>query len=210
VSAKLAQLGIAVVHGKALRVEPHVLVVQPRAATAAQDADTPSLLSLPFDHLVWATGAAASPLLGHSQLPVTADGFVRVSSTLRVVGSECIFAAGDCCHFDAQPLPKAGVYAVRMGPIVAQNLINLMNGQELLEYRPQREFLALLNTCDGEAISCWYKTSFTGSSVMALKDKIDRSFMARFQIATMGPPPSLPPAAPPPIQTNTTADDCTS
>lgn len=48
--------------------------------------------------------------------------------------------------------PKAGVYAVRMGPIIAQNVVNFVNGKPLADYVPQREFLALLAAGDGTSV----------------------------------------------------------
>ena len=32
--------------------------------------------------------------------------------------------------------PKAGVYAVRAGPILAQNIVNFITGKELVKYVP--------------------------------------------------------------------------
>ena len=37
-----------------------------------------------------------------------------------------------------KPYPtKAGVYAVRAGPIIAQNIMNFVNNEPLVEYVPQ-------------------------------------------------------------------------
>lgn len=108
-------------------------------------------------------------------------------------------------HKARRGLPKAGVYAVRQGPIVAENLLRLCNALlfadrsfsssaeapavPLVPYVPQTTFLALLNTCDGEAISSWYQTSAVGRWVMRLKDYIDRKFMDRFNASLLGPSP---------------------
>jgi len=54
---------------------------------------------------------------------------------------------------------------------------------------PQTTFLALLNTCDGEAISSWHQKSSVAAWVMRLKDFIDRRFMDRFNAALLGPSP---------------------
>lgn len=49
----------------------------------------------------------------------------------------------------------------------------------------------MLNTSDGDAISCWKRTSFTGTWTMKLKDKIDRKFMDSFKPELLGQPPQL-------------------
>ena len=51
-----------------------------------------------------------------------------------------------------RPLLQAGVYAVRAGPILLHNLVARCVGTPLVTYRPQRDFLKLLCTGDGNAI----------------------------------------------------------
>ena len=71
-----------------------------------------------------------------------------------------MFAAGDCSEIVSQRSPpKAGVYAVRAGPILIQNLmISLLsidaadNTTELVEYIPQNDFLKLMMCGDGTAL----------------------------------------------------------
>src|SRR5438046_10049452 len=71
-----------------------------------------------FDRLIWATGAAPWPWLRGSGLALDEKGFVRVKETLRSVSHPEIFAAGDCAALD----PKSGVYSVRMGELLGENL----------------------------------------------------------------------------------------
>ena len=67
-----------------------------------------------------------------------------------------VFAGGDCVTMESYAEkhfpPKAGVYAVRSGPIVAQNIVSFVKGEELTKYVPQTGFLSLLMTGDGKAI----------------------------------------------------------
>jgi len=70
---------------------------------------------------------------------------------------------------------------VRGGPILAENLRRLAAGRALRAYRPQREFLSLLNLGDGTAIGAWRGVSFEGRWGMRLKDRIDRRFMERYR-----------------------------
>jgi len=74
------------------------------------------------------------------------------------------------------------VYAVRQGPILWENLRRFLTGAPLRRYRPQAHFLRLLNTGDGRAIGEWRQLSFEGAWVWRLKDRIDRRFIARYQV----------------------------
>jgi selenide,water dikinase len=134
---------------------------------------------LAADAVVWSPGPAAHPFLRESGLPVDERGFVRVRPTLQVEGSGRLFAVGDCASLAG--MQKAGVYAVRGGPVLAGNLRRLARGQPLRVYRPQREFLSLLNLGDGTAIGAWRGTGFEGRWVMRLKDRIDRRFVERYR-----------------------------
>ncbi len=133
--------------------------------------------------LLWATGAQAHPWQRHSGLATRASGFFQVDRQLRCTGQSRVFAVGDCAEW-ATPLPKAGVYAVRMGPVLTANLRATLGGQALADYRPQHRFLALLSTADGHAIATRGRWSLQGGWLGRMawrwKDHIDRSFLARF------------------------------
>jgi selenide,water dikinase len=88
-----------------------------------------------------------------------------------------IFAGGDCVTMETYAEenfpPKAGVYAVRAGPFIGQNVARFLTGQELLKYVPQREFLSLLMLGDGTAIGTKFGITFSGKWVWKMKDYID-------------------------------------
>ena len=75
----------------------------------------------------------------------------------------------------------AAVYAVRQGPFITHNIRALIVGRPLRIYRPQDNFLTLLNLGDGKALGTKWGRSVEGRWVMKLKDWIDRRFMRRFQ-----------------------------
>lgn len=134
--------------------------------------------------VVWATGAAALPLGAQSGLPCE-DGYIRVDPTLQVEGYPGIFAVGDCARVPdgrGGTVPKAGVYAVREGPVLCANLDARLTGTQLTRYAPQRDFLALLNLGDGTAIARRWGAAARGAWAWRLKDRIDRRFMAMFQV----------------------------
>lgn len=140
-------------------------------------------------HLVlWATGAQAHDWLRDGArrggLAVDEAGFVCIDAQLRSVSHAQIFATGDCASWPGQALPKAGVHAVRMAPVLAHNLrAALVGGGQvgaLQTYHPQRHFLALLATADGRAIAARGAWAFEGAWAWHLKDHIDRHFVGQF------------------------------
>jgi selenide,water dikinase len=138
---------------------------------------------LAADLVVWATGAAPVSLLSDSPLPKDAAGFVRVDDTLLVEGQETLFAVGDCASLAGHPwVPKAGVYAVRQGPVLERNLRAHLAARKLARYRPQRDFLSLLNLGEGRALGAKWGMVASGRPVWRLKDRIDRRFVERFQV----------------------------
>lgn len=132
---------------------------------------------------IWATGAEAQEVTAHSDLEVL-DGYFRVNDQLQSTSHPNVFAGGDCITMESYAKehfpPKAGVYAVREGPFIAQNIARFIRNQELLSYVPQRSFLSLLMTGDGSAIGTKFGITFKGKWVWTMKDYIDQSFMDLF------------------------------
>lgn len=133
------------------------------------------------DLAIWATGAVAPPLLSNLGLKTDGKGFLLTQNDLRVVGGHPIFAVGDTGTMVERTTPKAGVYAVRQGPILWRNIPRLLKGQQLEEYRPQRDFLSLLNLGDGRAVAEYRGLAFKGKWCWRLKDYIDGKFMDKYQ-----------------------------
>ena len=132
------------------------------------------------DLLLWATGAVAHPWQRDSGLAVSGAGFIRIDRCLRSVSHADVFAVGDCAEW-AEPLPKAGVYAVRMGPVLARNLRASLGDGAATPYAPQRRFLMLLATADGRAVASYGPWSAGGRWVLRWKERIDRAFLRRFE-----------------------------
>ena len=134
--------------------------------------------TLPSAGTVWVTGPASHPLAIASGLPVDARGFVKTQPTFQVDGQEKLFAVGDCASLPG--MQKAGVYAVRAGPLLDHNLRAVLLAGRLREYTPQHDFLSLLNLGDGSAIGSKWGFAFEGRAMMKLKDRIDRAFMQKY------------------------------
>jgi pyridine nucleotide-disulfide oxidoreductase family protein len=132
--------------------------------------------------LLWATGPRAPALFRESGLSTDKRGYLRVGATLESVDHPDVFGGGDCVMLEGEPwVPRAGVYAVREGPVLAANLARRLRGRPLELYRPQRDWLSLMNTGDGRAFAHYRKRVGHGRAVWWLKDWIDRRFMCRFQ-----------------------------
>lgn len=146
--------------------------------------------AVPADLVFWATGTEAPPLFRDSGLPTDARGFLSVDDALAVPGCPGLFGAGDAVTpLSAPRTPKAGVYAVRMGPILARNLAAAVEGRgRYRSFRPQDDFLALLNTGDGRALGSWRGLTMCNAAALRLKERIDRRFLRRFQRLGAGTP----------------------
>ena len=135
------------------------------------------------DLLLWATGALPHPWQAGSGLALDAAGFVQVDAQLRSLSHPTVFAVGDCAAF-SPPLPKAGVHAVRMGPVLLGNLRATLTGQPLRAHHPQQRMLLLLATADGRAVAArggWSLAGpWLGRWAWHWKDWIDRRFVAGF------------------------------
>lgn len=175
------------------------------------------------DGVLWATGAQAHRWPQQSTLALDARGFIRIDAQLRSISHPNVFAVGDCCSWgngDQEPasdeaarkalhtaqLPKAGVFAVRMGPVLSHNLqarlrqigrntpalqnsevqTPALQNPALQAYAPQRHYLVLIGTGDAHALANRGPFSWQGRWVWRWKNRIDRGFLAQFN-----PPPPL-------------------
>lgn len=76
------------------------------------------------------------------------DGYIDVDLTMRVVGQERIYAAGDCVNFSG---PKMGHMAVRQAEIAATNLAAEIEGLELPS-RYSHELRFVIDEIGGDSI----------------------------------------------------------
>jgi len=134
-----------------------------------------------YEELVWVTEAGGAPWLAETGLALDRAGFIVIDATLRSVTDPRIFAAGDVGSNRDHPRPKAGVFAVRQGPPLAENLHRVLAGEPPLPFTPQREFLSLVSTGDKYAIASRGRWAAEGRLVWWLKDQIDRRWMRQWQ-----------------------------
>lgn len=132
------------------------------------------------DETLWVTQAGGAPWLATTGLALDAHGFIVVNDGLQSITDTHVFAAGDIAAMQNHPLEKAGVFAVRQGAPLADNLRRQVRGQALKPYRPQRRWLALISTGDRYAVASRGAIGFAGAWVWRWKDRIDRRFMRMY------------------------------
>jgi selenide,water dikinase len=129
---------------------------------------------------IWATQAEPTELIARSGFEADARGFLQAEDTLQSVTSPDVFATGDCVSLASYPdMPKAGIFAVREGPVLWENLRASIEGESLKPYRPQKLYLFLLNTSDGAAVVNYGPFAGQGNWAFRWKTFIDRRWMRK-------------------------------
>ncbi|MDO8877615.1 MAG: FAD-dependent oxidoreductase [Pseudolabrys sp.] len=139
--------------------------------------------TLAADAVLVSTDAAAPAWFRGTGLDLDAKGFLAVGPALQSTNDPDVFAAGDCAALVASPREKAGVYAVRAGPPLADNLHRRARGAQTEPWTPQRRHLALISTGERYAVASWGAFKAEGAWLWTLKDWIDRRWMRQYQDA---------------------------
>jgi selenide,water dikinase len=135
--------------------------------------------SIPADAVIWVTTASTPSWPAEAGLAVDDAGFIQVDANLQSISHEGIFAVGDVAALP-NPRPKSGVFAVRQGPVLSDNVRAAATGGSLRPYRAQKNFLGLISTGDKYAIASRGGFSWESAWLWKYKDWIDVNFMAKF------------------------------
>lgn len=165
----------------ALKDRNITVLVDAAISFAAAEVQLASGARLACDVPLIATGAQAPAWLQGSGLALDAQGFIAVDACLRSTSHPHVFAAGDVSSRTDRPLARSGVYAVRAGAALADNLEAALSGQASKRHQPPAHTLNLLSCGNQEAIASWGPLSAQGRWVWWLKDRIDRGFIRRYQ-----------------------------
>ncbi|HUV22594.1 MAG TPA: selenide, water dikinase SelD [Gammaproteobacteria bacterium] len=185
--SKSAQIMPAFPVGVARRMER---ILEQRGVNVHRDAEAIKVISLglelingdklELDEILWVTGASAPAWLRESGLAVDAEGFLQANDCLQSTSHKDIFAAGDIVNVIDHPRPKAGVFAVRQGQPLAQNLRRALLNRPLKPFKPQKTLLALISSGDQYAIATKANWHFEAALLWKWKDWIDRRWMQQY------------------------------
>ena len=87
------------------------------------------------------TEASAPLWLKNSSIMTDENGFILIKNTLQSINYDFIFATGDIANMINYPHPKAGVFAVKQGLPLYENICNLLNHKSLKCHYPQKYYL---------------------------------------------------------------------
>ena len=138
---------------------------------------------IPVALVVNCAGSAPHPWVSETGLK-TERGRVEVDACLRSTSHPHVWAAGDTSYFTPHPLEPAGVFAVRAGPVIAENIRRLASGEPLTEFHPQSDYLKLVSLGGKRAVAEKYGLTVTGGWIWRLKKSIDFSFLSAHRLST--------------------------
>ena len=142
-----------------------------------------------FDACFLVSAVKPPSWLAKSTMECDDNGFIRVSQSLQSLSHPYIFASGDIAALHPHSRPKAGVFAVRAGRILATNLYRYICRQSLHIWKPQSRYLALIGTSDGSAIAARGSFGFKSRYLSQLKVWIDQRFMDKYKSLQMSSAP---------------------
>lgn len=129
--------------------------------------------------VILAAGVGPPALLASLDLPKDGRGFLKIGPTLQSAADPHIFAAGDGASLPG--VDKAGVYAVRQGPVLAGNLRAALAGGRLRSFHPQTDYLAIISFWPDGAVAVRGRLAAEGRWADRWKEWIDRRFIEQYR-----------------------------
>ena len=134
---------------------------------------------LKIDKAILSTNSMTPKWLTKSDILLTKDNYILVNKSFQT-NYKYVFASGDVIDFNNQNLKKAGVFAVRSGKPLAINIKQFILGKKLVEYKFNKNYLALIGTSKRSAIATKYNLTFNSRFFFYLKKYIDQNFIKKF------------------------------
>lgn len=134
---------------------------------------------LKIDKAILSTNSMTPKWLAKSDILLTKDNYILVNKSFQT-NYKYVFASGDVIDFNNQNLKKAGVFAVRSGKPLAINIKQFILGKKLVEYKFNKNYLALIGTSKRSAIATKYNLTFNSRFFFYLKKYIDQNFIKKF------------------------------
>ncbi|BCL37591.1 FAD-dependent oxidoreductase [Nostoc sp. MS1] len=171
---------VLIQRGVKLHLEQTVCEITP--VSESLEIKCESGLTIKCNKIFWVTQASAPQWVETTGLATDERGFILVNDTLQSLTHPEVFAAGDIATMINHPRPKAGVFAVRQGKPLYENLKRMVQGQPLKPYIPQQQYLSLIGTGDGKAIATRGSITLPPHPLLwQWKDWLDRRFMQQFE-----------------------------
>ncbi|WLR52641.1 FAD-dependent oxidoreductase [Bacillus tianshenii] len=147
-----------------------------------QSLETSTNETVPFDNLLWLTEPKAPDLFKLAKLPVDEKGFLLVEKTLQLKKYPSIFGAGDCVTINSEPIvQKNKRVSDKEGPVLYKNLVGYFNTGEGELFEPIEKRASLLSAGDKQGMFFFNGHVFFSRWAWYLKDKLDRSFIDKYQ-----------------------------
>jgi NADH dehydrogenase FAD-containing subunit len=169
-----------------------IAVVEAEAALAGGALHAGESLIEPADLIIAALGSAAPDWPRAGGLACDDAGFIRVDRHQRSLSHPHILASGDIASRSDRAVARSGVHAVHTGPVLAANLRALLTGKPpRRSYTPRPASLYLISCGDGTALASYGPLAAHGRWAAALKQRIDRRWIAAYaKLAGAAPPPA--------------------
>ena len=163
--------------------------------------------TIPARHIFVVTSARPADWVKGLAIAHCEDGYIQVRPTLQLMEYDNVFAAGDIASICGEKREKAGVFAVRAGPYLADNIRRFIQALPLKSFRPQSRYLALIGLGGKQALAIRGRFVAKGALWWHLKNWIDKRFIEKFtQIPEMkipaAPLPALARTLDDPIETD--------
>lgn len=129
-----------------------------------------------YDYLLLSTGFSGDDI-SYVGFETNKQNYLIIDNYLKA--DQRSLAIGDMTSLKNYPdTPKTGVFAIKEGAILFENLKKLLVGEKNLKaYKPQTLYMQIINLGKKKAIISWGPLAFKGKSAWKIKDKIDRNYM---------------------------------
>lgn len=133
------------------------------------------------DLIIVSSGTRPSDIYEKSGLSINDNPGLAVNKYLQSLSYPDIFGGGDCIYFKDKPVEKKGVYAVKQGEILKNNLLEYFTNKNYNIYSPKSNYMQILNT--GNKSGVLYKNGFVlkGKIPFYIKNYIDTKFMKKYK-----------------------------
>jgi pyridine nucleotide-disulfide oxidoreductase family protein len=142
---------------------------------------TESGLKINADYHFLVTQGTAPLWLKNSSISTDKEGFILIKNTLQSVNYDFIFATGDIATMVNNPYPKAGVFAVKQGKPLYENICHFLKNKPLKSYHPQKCYLNIIGIGNQSAVAMWGSFGWESPMLWYWKKYLDKTFMRQFE-----------------------------